>query len=147
VNVHDPLAMEVSATAAHAPVEIRGPGGATERRMPRMALDRGYGEVSFEATGSAGFYVLASLADRTPALCYAVNPPVEESDPSALPQETFVKRYGGLDAVWVARNQDVSETVRQTRTGVELWMSLLLTAALCLVAEQCLAARWAPRDA
>jgi hypothetical protein len=40
----------------------------------------------------------------------------------------------------------VARIVETSRTGTEVWLHLLALAALCLAAEQFLAARWAPRE-
>lgn len=88
-------------------------------------------------TGRSGFYTFRS-ADGVVAV-EAVNPPVEESDPTPLDARELEARVGA-ELTTVRREGAWTREVFRSRQGPELWRPLALAALLLLLTEAALAA-------
>lgn len=146
VQVNEPLVAAVPVSRASAGAEVVLPDGTSRPVVPEPG---GGGEGSvlrFAETRRAGFYRLAGADGGQPQATFAANPPAAESDLTALTEGELRARHPELDFRLVGPGDDVARAIRRLRAGSEVWLHLLVLAGLCLLAEQFLAARWAPRD-
>jgi len=145
-RVHDPIVMTVPSTGTGISGTIITPAGDTRTAPAEATDDPELSKLVFTDTRSAGFYVVNVPGRESRSALFAVNPPAAESDLSAATVPDIEQRHPDLECTWITPADDVARIVSASRTGVELWLHLLLLATIFFVTEQLLAARWAPKD-
>jgi hypothetical protein len=146
LRVHEPWTAPVASAAPGAWHRLRTPSGEALPLAAELAPGDEYASVRFDDTRQAGFYRLESSDTAAPGRSFAVNPDPRESDLAALSEADVRARYPGLAFQWVGRGEDVTRVVKQSRTGTEVWPLAIALALLALLAEQVLAALWAPKE-
>lgn len=145
-RVLDPIVLTVPSAPAGITATVTTPLGETLPALYETTDDAELCTLTFAETRWAGFY-RANVGDNmSEARMFAVNPPAGESDLTAMTPADAEQRHPNLDCTWIGPADDLSRIVAASRTGIEVWPHLILLASLCLVTEQLLAARWAPRD-
>ena len=144
----EPLSVEVPARYGRTRIQVRLPDGTTTQVTPVPGPANTL-RAEVASTGRSGFYRL--WAENTGSTVtelglFAVNPPAEESDLTALTREQAQGRLGTLKAGYVGVDEDASAGMRRSRAGLELWPWLLGVAIACLLTEMFLAQHWAPRE-
>ena len=145
-RVHDPIIMTVPSTGTGVSGMVTTPTGEKHPALAEPTSDPELSKLVFTDTRSAGFYAV-NVAGRQPqSVLFAMNPPPAESDLAAATIPEVEQQYPDLDCTWITPADDLGRIVAASRTGVEIWLHLLILAALCFATEQFLAARWAPKD-
>jgi hypothetical protein len=143
VRVHDPLSLVVPARLAGAKVEATDPRGGRTVLNPEPTPD-GSARVELAETPFAGFYTLSGTERPWR---FAANPPAEESDLATLAREEAASRLPGVRLAWIGAGDDAGASLDRARAGFEIWWILFLLAVGCLIAENILMVKWAPKDA
>ena len=143
VRVHDPMRLVVPARLAGARVEATDPRGGRTVLNPEPTPD-GSARVELAETPFAGFYTLSG-AERP--WRFAANPPAEESDLASLSREEAAARLPGVRLSWIGAGDDAGASLDRARAGFEIWWILFILAVGCLIAENILMVKWAPKDA
>lgn len=142
VSVHEPLVRSVPLLTPGTG-EVLTPGGSARRCTAEPAPGGQFSVLRFDATHEAGFYRMTTGGDGEAT--YAVNCIPVESDLTPLTEADLRSRWPDLPMQWIGAGDHVGSAVARMRTGSEVWLHLLVLAGLCLLAEQGLAAFWAPK--
>jgi hypothetical protein len=124
---------------------IKGPNAMAERLEVKGAAN-GTLHIELEQTPYAGIYTIYKDAESQAAIsAVAINPPTIESNlqsASASDIQTVLKSTGIASSSYHSIDpdrKDISELVRQSRFGTELWQLFLAIAVACAVAEMLVA--------
>jgi hypothetical protein len=89
----------------------------------------------------------APVLDSSPALKLAVNIDTHESDIACLQNESLAAAFAGLPVQVVDGTNRITQTIQQSRTGLELWRPILVCAFFVFLLEFLLAHRFSKRKA
>jgi len=120
-------------------VTLRAPDGTTRAIAP----EPGPGGYGFEVpqADEPGFWILESAShDTLAALAACISP--RESDPDRADPQELERRFGGERGAVLEGGAGLSREVREARVGREIGRWFLWAAALLLMAEMAIAARF-----
>jgi hypothetical protein len=144
VPVGRPLVVALDDMKVGAQVTFVEPTG--QATVSRTIARQGRTVAVFEQTDEVGFHEIECEV-ASPSFVVAVNPRIGESDVRVLQGESLdaVARSGGMR---VMRGETfLAGEIRESRIGRELWLPLLILAAVAMVAEMLLAHQMTRRRA
>ncbi|MEK7414969.1 MAG: VWA domain-containing protein [Planctomycetota bacterium] len=143
ISVHDDYTQSISARDANERFVARDPRGGEHATTPTAKPD-GQTVLELTETPYAGFY---AFKKSTANMCFAANPPPEESDLAQLDHTAVNERMGNVAVTWIGSGNTTADHIERARIGREIWPLLLILAICCLLAESVLALMWAPKGA
>jgi hypothetical protein len=139
LTVGEPLLLPLPVTVEPGRVVLRDPDGRETELAPREI--EGLRTVEYPGLDQPGFYQVVPPKPAAP-LTLAVNLDPVESDVMALLNPAWTQRFAGLRARVLDNDGDLTEAIRASRVGFELWSYLVILAGALLVFESYLARRF-----
>jgi len=140
----EPIRLAVGVADLERVVEVRRPAGQVDEVRPQLT-DQGP-TLLYPRTDAAGFYQLRRRGAEQPLALYAVNVETEESDLAAYSTSELETLFEGFPVKVFSEENALTEQVRRSRRGRELWRWLLAAVLGLALLETFLGRAFAPKE-